>query len=671
MGKKLFKFLKDAAQGPEKPDGESAASVNPSSEFPDPGKRMRALLKTEYTPQQLEALKSLAEGKESAIRYDDRPIAVEEIIAPPTDMLKIISEQTGLRIIKLMDYTKIDHHLRALVTANQAKTLKVLPIEETEDGRIVVAIADPSDPTIADDLRLILGRDVETVIADEDELNERIEQYYGMGDETIEALVDRAHEEDETDDDVIQVDETEVDLSDLEVIANAPPIIKLVNYMLLQAINDRASDIHIEPFPTFIRVRYRVDGVLREIPSPPRSQLVAITSRIKVMASLNISETRLPQGGRIKLSLEEREVDMRVSTIPTVHGESVVMRVLDRGMMSIGISQIGMLAEVLDDFTKMIRKPNGIVLVTGPTGCGKTTTLYAALAEVQDPGEKLITTEDPVEYELDGIQQVNINDAVGLTFARCLRAILRQDPDKVLVGEIRDVETAQIAVQASLTGHLVFSTLHTNSAAATVTRLLDMGVEAFLITSSVLAVIGQRLVRTICQACKKPIEPTAEDLADFGTTPEEIKAEGITFYQGEGCRECSHSGYHGRMGIFELLVITDEIQELILERGTTDEVQDLAMREGMIGMRQDGWVKACMGLTTLSEIARQTPKASGMSTATPAALPSAEEPEEIAEESQQALPKPASQLDAKTMQVKSEEAMPLHEAGDADSPPPE
>ena len=398
----------------------------------------------------------------------------------------------------------------------------------------------------------------------------------------------------------------ETDLSDLEKIANEPPVIKLVNLLLLQAIKDRASDLHIEPFGGMLRIRYRVDGVLREIPSPPKSLQLGLCSRFKVMASMNISETRLPQDGRIRLTIQGREVDLRVATIPTVHGESIVMRILDKSMMMLGISQLGMTKDVLEEFLKIIRKPNGIILVTGPTGCGKTTTLYSAVGEINNPEDKIITTEDPVEYELPGVVQVNINTKVGLTFAACLRSILRQDPDIILVGEVRDLETAQMAVQAALTGHLVFSTLHTNSAAGTITRLVDMGVEPFLITSCLEAVVGQRLIRTICPNCKQSYEPTPEEMDEFGVTREDVSD--VTFYKGSGCEDCAFTGYKGRMGLFELLPISEEVKDLILSRASTDEIQAMALHQEMQTMRQDGWLKICLGLTTFEEVARQTPQ---------------------------------------------------------------
>ncbi len=598
MGKKLFRFGSDAAAPPD----EAAARTT---------ERMRDLIRRDYSPAQAEMLRQLVDEGEGAARFDETGATVGEVVDGPTDLLRMLSEQTGMRVVDLNDYPRGGYKLRMLLSAEQARMLQAVPLEEMEDGRVLFAIADPSNPIIIDTLRLTLGREIEVVIADARDINDRIQQYYGLGEETLEHLVENATANDEIDDNPLDT-RGEEDLSDIAGLAEQSPIKRLVNVLLLKAISDRASDIHIEPFPNFIRVRYRVDGVLRELPAPPRNQLLPMVSRIKVMSEMNISESRLPQDGRMKLIVENREIDMRVSTVPTVHGESIVMRVLDKSMMNVGISNIGMLPEVLDNFKKLIRLPNGIILVTGPTGCGKTTTLYSALAEVRDPGEKLITTEDPVEYELGGIQQVNINESIGLTFARCLRAILRQDPDRVLVGEIRDVETAQIAVQAALTGHLVLSTLHTNSAAATVTRLLDMGVEPFLITSSLEAVIGQRLVRTICDSCRRPVRPSEEDLFEFGVTLDDVREQQLEFNQGEGCTECNHSGYHGRMGIFELLVADDDIKELILERATTDEIQELALRKGMISMRRDGWTKARMGVTTISEVLRQTPRESEM-----------------------------------------------------------
>ncbi|MBX7245517.1 MAG: Flp pilus assembly complex ATPase component TadA, partial [Candidatus Sumerlaeaceae bacterium] len=500
----------------------------------------------------------------SRIRPQDR--APEYTGGPEADMLQILSEQAGLQYVKLSDYPKanITPELLHLIPSDIARSFVVFPIERRMDGKLVVAISDPLNVRIVDDLRLFLldknVPDIEAVVASEDEIMDYINLYYGVGDQTLDQMVEAFEKEDTSSG--MEGPEGAVDLSDLEKISGDAPVVRFCSLLLLQAIKDRASDLHIEPFSNMIRIRYRVDGVLREIPSPPKSWQVGIISRFKVISGLDISESRRPQDGRIKLTVEGREIDVRMSTLPVVHGECLVMRLLDKNMMLLGVGQIGMTPDVLERFTKLIERPNGIVLVTGPTGCGKTTTLYAAINEINSPTEKIITTEDPVEYQVDGIVQVNINAAVGLTFAKCLRAILRQDPDVILVGEIRDVETAQIAIQASLTGHLVFSTLHTNSSALTVTRLIDMGIEPFLITSTLEGVIGQRLVRTVCQNCKAPYRPTDEELADFGTTRDEIAD--ITFVKGMGCDECGNTGYKGRIGIFELLVATERVKNLIL-----------------------------------------------------------------------------------------------------------
>jgi type II secretion system protein E len=569
-------------------------------------KDMEALILTESAKQEETVSRRISEEGESGTTLKKVRKETTHELTSSSDMLQILSEQAGLPYIQLSSYKLGNLDILKLIPAQLARAYKVFPIKIEEEGSLLIAISDPLNITIVDDLRLLLERSITPVVASEEEIIDNIDLYYGMGDETIEKMVEEFEKEDV--DQVVIQSSHDVDLSDLERIANEPPVIKLVNLLLLQAIKDRASDLHVEPFGGMLRIRYRVDGVLREIPSPPKSLQLGLCSRFKVMANVNISETRLPQDGRIRLTIQGREVDLRVSTIPTVHGESIVMRILDKSMMMLGISQIGMTQEVLDQFVKLIHLPNGIILVTGPTGCGKTTTLYAAVSEINNPEDKIITTEDPVEYELPGIVQININSKVGLTFAACLRAILRQDPDIILVGEVRDLETAQTAVQASLTGHLVFSTLHTNSAAGTITRLVDMGVEPFLITSTLQAILGQRLIRTICPNCKRNHEPTPEDLEEFGVIRSEVSD--IVFYKGAGCDECSYTGYKGRMGIFELLVLTEEIKDLILRRATTDEIQAMALHQGMVSMRQDGWLKICLGLTTFEEVSRQTPQES-------------------------------------------------------------
>jgi type II secretion system protein E len=579
------------------------AHGDPESLYKDYRKEMEALIKGEAGKHEETVGRSVMEKGEAGTKLAPEK-AGPEFAGTRADMLQMLSEQAGLPYVDLTDYPVENLKILKYIPAEIARTYKVFPLREEPDGTIVVAISDPLNITIVDDLRLLLDKNVSPVVANETDIMEYIDRYYGIGDETIEKMVEEFDKEDEQA--VVIRDIDEMDLSDLERIAHEPPVIRLVNLVLLQAIKDRASDLHVEPFGGILRIRYRVDGVLREIPSPPKSLQLGLCSRLKVLANMNIAETRMPQDGRIRLTLSGREIDLRVSSIPTVHGESIVLRILDRSIMMLGIEQLGMTKDTLEKFRKLIRKPNGIVLVTGPTGCGKTTTLYAALNEINDPGYKIITTEDPVEYEVPGIIQVNINPQVGLNFAICLRHIVRQDPDIILVGEVRDLETAQISIQASLTGHLVFSTLHTNSAAATITRLIDMGVEPFLITSTLEAIMGQRLIRTLCLNCRRPYTPTPEELEDFGATPEDVRD--ITFYKGAGCDDCAYTGYKGRLGIFELLVMTDEIRELVLQRATTDQLHAMAVHQGMSTMRNDGWLKICLGVTTFEEVARQTPK---------------------------------------------------------------
>ncbi len=526
------------------------------------------------------------------------------------DMLQILCDQAGLKLVRMTDYPKanLTKDLLKKIPSDLVRSWKVFPVEfDATTGTMTIAIADPLNVRVVDDLRLMLNsaevRDIEAVVAKEDEISDYINIYYGVGDQTLDQVVEGL-ETGESDE--IATIEGAIDLSDLGKIQAQEPIIRFCNLLILQAIKERASDIHIEPFTGVLRIRYRTDGVLREIPSPPKSWQAGVLSRLKVMSVMDIAETRRPQDGRIKLVIDGREVDCRVSALPVVHGECIAMRLLDKSAMQVGVAQIGMTDAVLERFMRIVKRPNGIMLVTGPTGSGKTTTLYAALNEINEPTEKIITTEDPVEYQLEGLVQVNINPNVGLTFARCLRAILRQDPDVILVGEIRDSETAQIAIQASLTGHLVFSTLHTNSAAATISRLVDMGVEPFLITSTLAGIIAQRLVRMTCPRCRAPYKPSPEELAEFGTTTEEVGD--ITFMKGRGCDECHGSGYKCPIGIFELLEVTEEIQNLILSQGTTDEVHDTAVSQGMTTMRQDGWLKICLGVTTFEEVAKHTPK---------------------------------------------------------------
>jgi type IV pilus assembly protein PilB len=395
-----------------------------------------------------------------------------------------------------------------------------------------------------------------------------------------------------------------IDLTSVEALADSAPVRKLLNMVLLLAIKDHASDLHFEPFEDEFRIRIKADGVLYEMVPPPRHLAFAITTRIKVMANLDIAERRMPQDGRIELTVGGHPVDLRVSVLPTMFGESVVMRVLDRSVVSLDLAKVGMDVPTLKAFREVMHKPNGIILVTGPTGSGKTTTLYSALSELNDIQDKLITTEDPIEYDIDGIVQVPIDAGIGNTFAQCLRAILRQDPDKILVGEIRDLETAEIAVQASLTGHTVFSTLHTNDAPSTVTRLRDMGIAPFLITATVEAILAQRLVRRICTQCRETTVPTTEVLQDLELTPGDIA--GKSFYRGKGCDACNNTGYKGRVGLFELMVMNDDMRDMVMKNASRDELRDAARSFGMVTLRDAGMAAAMEGRTTLEEVIRET-----------------------------------------------------------------
>lgn len=592
----LQAFISQYAQPGD--DEEKGARI-PAAGNKDAGTRIARPAGTGKAPGTASIISDIEERQEAGGlvgRSPSLPSTSQDFVASSDlNMLQLLAEQQGMTYIDL-GKVHVEEEAIKLFPAEFARDNKVLPIRVREDGVLVVAIADPLNVTIVDNLRLLLEREIEPVVAPEDDITDLIDTHFSHS-EAIDEIMDQL-----TADAGIATSSSgkEFHLDDPEEAAHAAPVIRLVNLVLMRALKDRASDLHIEPFQNSLRIRYRVDGVLRELPPPPKSFQIGMITRFKVMAQMNIAETRRPQDGRIKLTTQGREIDLRVSCLPTIHGESVVMRILDKQMMMIGIEQIGMTKRVLEQFRKICRRPNGVVLVTGPTGSGKTTTLYAAVMDRLDPHEKFITTEDPVEYEVPGLVQVNINAKVGLTFGACLRAILRQDPDVILVGEIRDVETATISIQAALTGHIVFSTLHTNSAAATITRLIDMGIEPFLLTSTLQVVIGQRLVRSICQGCREVYEPEAAELMEFGLKPEDVA--GITFYHGAGCDECGFSGYRGRLGLFEMIAVEDEMRELILERATTDEVQELAVKQGMMTMRQDAFLKVCMGITTFHEV---------------------------------------------------------------------
>ena len=473
---------------------------------------------------------------------------------------------------------------------------KLVPLDKV-NGSLRVATPDPFQIYAFDELRMICGLEIKPVLAKESEIAEIIKKHFGVGGDTVTQLVGE-----EGEDDVQVLSDVRESAGDLAEMAQDASVIKLVNEILLEAINERASDVHIEPYENDLHIRYRVDGVLRNTNVPPqiRRLQAAIISRIKILSNLNIAERRVPQDGSFKIKVHGREIDLRVSIIPMIHGEGVVMRILDKQSILLSLEDLGFDPEMLKTFEHVIAQPHGILLVTGPTGSGKTTTLYAALRGIVSEEIKVLTVEDPVEYHLAGINQVNVNLKAGLTFAKGMRAFLRHDPDVIMVGEIRDLETAETAVQASLTGHLVFSTLHTNDAPTAVTRLLDMGVEPFLVASSVEAVLAQRLIRTLCPHCKEPYEPDPIDC------PPDFDPRGATIYRPVGCRECRMTGFAGRKGIFELMVMDDEIRELVLQRVSAGKIRNLAIQHGMVMLREDGWSKVRRGLTTIQEVMRAT-----------------------------------------------------------------
>ena len=514
-----------------------------------------------------------------------------------------LAEQWGTTFVTLYDRA-IPSEVIRLISEPMAQLYRVVPLE-LSGNRLTVASADPQKIQIADELRTLLGYDIHVCVATEAEITKTIEKLFMSENESVESLVSDLEGDTELAAAAAAAGKDGVtDLTSVEALAESAPVRKLLNMVLLLAIRDGASDIHFEPFETEFRIRLKADGVLQEMVPPPKHLAFAITTRIKVMANLDIAERRLPQDGRIELTVGGHPVDLRVSVLPTLFGESVVMRVLDRGVVSLNLDKIGMEAGMLRKFREVMQRPNGIVLVTGPTGSGKTTTLYSALSELNEIEDKLITTEDPVEYDIDGIVQVPIDAGIGNTFAACLRSILRQDPDRILVGEIRDVETAEIAVQASLTGHMVFSTLHTNDAPATVTRLRDMGVPPFLITATVEAILAQRLVRRICTGCKEEVIPGADVLADLEMTSDQL--EGKKFYRGKGCEKCNRSGYKGRLGIYELLIMNDEMRDMIIRNASTEELREAARRNGMVTLRESGMESIFIGQTTADEVIRET-----------------------------------------------------------------
>src|SRR6266567_588920 len=508
-----------------------------------------------------------------------------------------IADGLGTEFVDLAE-KEIAPEILRLIPSGLARLHRALPVELV-DGTLRVALADPLEPSIAEDLRFALGRDIEVVVAPVEQIEDRIKQYYGTDTSSMEEILKQLGEAGE----LLQLQEGD-GAGAVEAEASATPIIRFVDLILYQAIQDRASDIHFEPFENEFKIRYRVDGALYEMSPPPRHLALPVISRVKVMANMNIAERRLPQDGRIQKYIAGRSVDLRVSTLPTQFGESLVLRVLDRTIVNLDLGALGMPDYIHDFLLELINRPNGIFIATGPTGSGKTTTLYSCLRKINTIDSKLLTAEEPVEYDLEGIVQVPVNEAIGLTFARVLRSFLRQDPDRIMVGETRDLETAQIAIQASLTGHLVFTTLHTNDAPGAVTRLINMGVEPFLISSTLEAVLGQRLLRSICTHCRTAYQPNEALLTELGIAHRDIG--GRQFYYGKGCDACNNTGYKGRKGIYELLKITDPLRELINERAPTVVLKQKAIELGMVTLRQDGVRSIFAGDTTIEEVLKYT-----------------------------------------------------------------
>jgi type IV pilus assembly protein PilB len=517
------------------------------------------------------------------------------------EILLALGAQMGAEVVDLNEM-EIAPEIIQKVPAAMAKTYNVIPIKH-EGNVLTVAMANPQDVNVLDDLRYALHCEVQAAVASEEGIRAALDRYYGHRQESLGTVLTQMESDD------LKFEETQggtkrrgqaYNVEDI----NAAPVVNLLNQILKMAIKAQASDIHFEPFENEFKVRYRVDGVLYEMQSPPLHLASPLISRIKVLSNLDISETRLPQDGRILLSVGGKPVDLRVSTLPTIFGESVVMRVLDRSVVKLDLDNIGLREEEMKMLKNLINLPHGIIIVTGPTGSGKTTTLYSCLNYANDVRWKIITTEDPVEYDLDGIVQCQVNEDIGVTYANLLRSILRQDPDTILVGEVRDLETAQIAVEAALTGHLVFSTLHTNDAPSAITRLLDLGVEPFLICASMEAIIAQRLVRRICTKCKEEIAPTEEMLMELGLTPRDVR--GKKFCWGKGCSNCNNTGYRGRMAIFEMMLVTDRIKELVMKQASTEQIRHVAREQGMRTLRESGLLAIFDGHTTIEEVVRET-----------------------------------------------------------------
>ncbi len=512
------------------------------------------------------------------------------------DVTEALAAQLGLPVLDAASYPELPI-LEERVSARFLRDARALPVRE-DDNELALAMADPTDAYTIGAFEMVTGRAVKPLVAIPSELDAALERLYGAG---------RASGSPELTDIEQRVDEIafDADVQQLKDLASEAPVIRLVSLLITNALEARASDIHIEPFENRLIVRYRIDGVLHEIESPPKRLSAAVISRVKILANLDIAERRLPQDGRIRLRIQGKEIDLRVSTVPTMHGESVVMRILDKGGVALDFHKLGFMEDTLDVFLKALLQPNGILLVTGPTGSGKTTTLYTALDRLNTADVKILTVEDPVEYQMPGINQIQVKPQIDLTFANALRSIVRQDPDVIMIGEIRDLETAQIAVQSALTGHLVLSTVHTNDAPSTVNRLLDMGVEDYLLTSTIVGIQAQRLVRTLCPACKEPYRALPDVVAQMGLA-RFAKGEDVTLWHARGCAQCANTGYTGRISIIEVMPMTDALRTLMMRHANATEIKAQAMKDGMLTMYEDGLRKAVAGTTTIEEVLRAT-----------------------------------------------------------------
>jgi type II secretion system protein E len=543
-------------------------------------------------------LSRIAEAQAALPGKPVHEVLIEKGFAKEEQVLPLLAEEFGMDLVDLTQ-AKVDPEVLKSMPLKLVHRRSLMPLSR-QDGALVVAVGDPYDVYSLDELQMMTGMQVQPVLASPREIARLIKTHFGVGGETVTALMQEREEEQ-----VELLEGLEVDDSEAAKMAQEAGVVKLVNEILIEAANERASDIHIEHEEHSLRIRYRIDGLLQTQSLPPEINRFAsaITSRIKIMSHLNIAEKRLPQDGRIKMRVQGREIDVRVSIIPMTHGEGICMRLLDKGRMVFNLANVGMLPDTYKTFKKLLDLPHGIILVTGPTGSGKSTTLYSALNEIKDETLKIITVEDPVEYQQPGISQIQVHSKIGLTFAAALRSILRHDPDVILIGEMRDLETAESAIQASLTGHMVFSTLHTNDAPSAFTRLIDMGIEPFLVASTVEGVLAQRLVRSICSECKVEYDPDLQELPQDFPIP---KDRPLKLWKGTGCRACRQSGYRGRQGIFELMVTGDTIKELVVQRTNATHVRTQALKEGLITLRQDGWRKVLLGITTIEEVARVT-----------------------------------------------------------------